>query len=134
MNIRKKSINEIIQDKGLAALGDTYVNFVYSLVKSKVIGKPQGERVRGKVLAEALKNSGLRSYLPNRLSSHELSDAVEALLVYSWLNKLVSLDEVVSILSSQIKAENFSTKEQEWKEAVKAFTFLLIKTKGKLKS
>ena len=131
--IYKKSLNEIMQDKGLAALGDTYVNFIYSLAKSNVVGKPQGGRVHGKVLAEALKNSGLRnSLLPKRLSTHELSNAVESLLVYCWINKCVSLDEAVSILSSWINTENL-TREKEWKNAVKAFTFLLIKVKERLK-
>jgi hypothetical protein len=131
--IHKKSLNEIMQDKGLAALGDTYVNFIYSLTKSMVVGKPQGRRVHGKVLAEALKNSGLRnSLLPKRLNTHELSNAVEALLVYCWINNCVSLDEAVSILSSGINTENL-TREKEWKDAVKAFTFLLIKVKERLK-
>lgn len=134
IGIHKTSLNEIMQDKGLAALGDTYVNFIYSLAKSKVVGRPQGGRVRGKVLAEALKNSGLRdSLLPKRLSAHELGNAVESLLVYCWLHKFVSLDEAVSILSSRINVENLTTREREWKEVVKAFTFLLVKIKERLK-
>ena len=132
-NIIKGSLHEIMLNKGLAALGDTYVNFIYSLAKSRVVGKPQGEKVRGKVLAEALKSSGLRGFLlPKRLSTHELSNAAESLLVYCWLYKLVTLDEAVSLLSSKIDVTNLTTKEGEWKELKNAFTFLLIKIKERL--
>lgn len=133
--IHKTSLNEIMQDKELAALGDTYVNFIYSLAKSKTLGKPQGENVRGKVLAEALKTSGLRAFLlPKRLSAHDLSNAAESLLVYCWLRNFNSLDEAVSILSSQINVENLSTREREREEAVNAFTHLLIYIKERLKN
>ena len=131
--INTNNLNEIMQDKGFAALGDTFVNFIYSLAKSKVVGKPLGGRVQGKVLVEAIKNSGLRdSSLPKRLSSHALSNAVEALLVYCWLHNLFSLEEFVSILSSEINVENLITRERERREAVKAFTFLLGKIKERL--
>ena len=124
-----------MQDKELAALGDTYVNFIYSLAKSKTVGRPQGENVWGKVLAEALRTSGLRTYLiPKRLSAHDLSNAAEAILVYSWLHNLNSLDEAVSILSAHINIENLSTREREREEAAKAFTHLLIFIKERLKT
>ena len=132
--INSNNLTEIMQDKGFAALGDTFVNFIYSLAKSKVIGKPVGGRVRGNVLVDAIKKSGLRdSSLPKRLSSHALSNAVESLLVYCWLQSFFSLEEFVSILSSQINVENLITREREWREAVKAFTFLLGKIKERLK-
>lgn len=134
INIHKRSLTEIMQDKGLAALGDAYVNLIYSLAKSKALGEPRAGRVRGKILSKALKNSGLRDLLlPKRLSAHELSNASESLLVYCWLNKLVSLDEAISILSSQINVTNLTTRESEWKEVVNAFTFLLTKMKERLK-
>lgn len=134
IDIHKMRLTDIMRDKDLAALGDVYVNFIYSLARSKVVGRPQGVRVRGKVLAEALKNSGLRSLLlPRRLSTHELSNAAESLLVYCWLHKFVSLDEAVSMLSSRINVENLAVREREWKDAVDAFTILLAKIKERLK-
>ena len=85
-------------------------------------------------MVEAIKNSGLRdSSLPKRLSSHALSNAVESLLVYCWLHNIFSLEEFVSILSSNINAENLVSREGERREAVKAFTFLLEKIKERLK-
>ena len=92
------SLNEILSDKGLAKLGDSYVNFVYSLAKSKKKNELTNERVPSKVLAEALKKAGLRGYLPSRISRHDQGDAVEALIIYGWLHGIVPLEECVSIL------------------------------------
>ena len=130
----KEKLTGICQDKGLAALGDTYVNFMYSLAKTKAVGNPQGGKVRGKILTEAFKNSGLRHVLlPKRLSSHAVSDATESLLVYCWIHKIVSLNEAVSVLSSRINVENLTSREREGKDAVDAFTLLLVTIKDRLK-
>jgi hypothetical protein len=122
-----------MQDNQLAALGDTYVNFIYSLAITSVIGKPIGVRVRDKVLAEALKNSGLREHLlPKRLGSHELSNAAESVIIYCWLQKIISLQESQSMLSSVISEGILNSREREWEDGVKAFTFLLSKLKERM--
>jgi len=85
-------------DHNLASLGDTYINFVYSLAISNRTGKPSGTKVKGTVLAEALKKTGLREHLPSRMTRHRLADAAEALIVYAWLNNYIKLDESVAII------------------------------------
>ena len=92
------SLNQILTDKKLAALGDAYVNFIYSLALSKRLGKPFGKKVKGTPLAEAVRKAGLRKLLPSRIDKHVLSDAAEALLVYAWLTKALTLDECVGAL------------------------------------
>jgi hypothetical protein len=57
-----------------------------------------GVRVKGSVLAEALRKAGLRELLGSSMSRHALADAAEALIVYGWLNGFVSLDESVTIM------------------------------------
>ncbi len=89
---------EVMTDRGLASLGDAYVNFVYSLALSNREAKPLGVKVKGTVLAEALRKAGLRECLGFRMSRHDLADATEALLVYGWLNGCVTLDESIHIL------------------------------------
>ena len=69
------SITHILTDKKLAALGDAYVNFVYSLAISRKLGKPYGKKVKGAPLAEAVRKAGLRKLLPSRIDRHVLSDA-----------------------------------------------------------
>lgn len=92
------SLNQILTDKKLAGLGDAYVNFIYSLAVSKRLGKPFGRKVKGTPLAEAVRKAGLRKLLPSRIDKHVLSDAAEALLVYVWLTKALTLEECVAAL------------------------------------
>jgi len=94
----KGSLAEILEDRDLASLGDAYVNFTYSLVLSDKRRKPVGVRVKGSVLAEALRKAGLRDHLGSRMSRHALADAAEALIVYAWLNGRITLDESVTIM------------------------------------
>jgi hypothetical protein len=91
-------ISQILVDKPLAALGDAYVNFVYSLALSRKMGKPMGKKVKGALLAEALRKAGLRQFLPSRIDRHVLSDAAEALLVYAWLNNFITLEYSIEVL------------------------------------
>ncbi len=92
------SLTQILTDKSLAALGDAYINFAYSLAISKKIKKPYGKKVKGTPLAEAIRKTGLREALPSRIDKHILSDAAEALLVYAWLNEFTTLEEAVKVL------------------------------------
>jgi hypothetical protein len=97
------SLSQILMDKPFAALGDAYVNFVYSLALSRKMGKPMGKKVKGTPLAEALRKAGLRQFLPSRIDKHILSDAAEALLVYAWLNNFITLEQSIEVLE---KTEN----------------------------
>ena len=87
-------------DSKLARLGDAYVNFVYSLGRSKALAEPQGIKVSDRMLAEVLRSSGLRQELPHRTTRQDCANAVEALLVYGYLNKLVSLEEAVEQIAA----------------------------------
>lgn len=91
-------LTEVLSDHRLASLGDSYINFVYSLALSNQKGKPLGAKVRGAALAEALRKAGLRGFLPSRMTRHMLADAAEALIVYGWLHNCTTLQESVAIL------------------------------------
>jgi len=114
------SLSQVLTDKPLAALGDAYVNFVYSLALSKRIGKPKGKKMKGAPLAEAVRKAGLRESLPTRIDKHAISDAAEALLVYAWLNNIITLEESVEVLEKTGDLEN-------------GLTQLLLKAKEKIK-
>ncbi|HYB68240.1 MAG TPA: ribonuclease III family protein [Candidatus Acidoferrales bacterium] len=94
----RRNLNEVLIDHALASLGDSYVNFIYSLAISNRKGSPLGTKVKGSVLAEALRKAGLRECLPSRMSRHDLADGAEALMVYAWLSRCVSLDESVAVI------------------------------------
>lgn len=93
-----ENITEVLTNHKLASLGDAYINFVYSLALSNRKGQPSGAKVKGTVLAEALKKAGLREYLPSRMTRHMLADAAEALIVYAWLHNCITLEESVATL------------------------------------
>ena len=91
-------LTEVLTDRKLASLGDTYVNFAHSLAASNKRREPSGAKVKGSVLAQALKKSGLRKHMPSRMTSHMLADAAEALVIYAWLYNYITLDETVATL------------------------------------
>jgi hypothetical protein len=96
---RLDGLAKVLANRDLASLGDAYINFAYSLALSKKTGKPSGVKVKGSALAQALRNAGLREYLPSRMTRHALADSAEALAVYGWLKKVISLEEAVMIMS-----------------------------------
>ncbi|MGD8565077.1 MAG: ribonuclease III family protein [Candidatus Bathyarchaeota archaeon] len=93
-----KNLGQILEDRQLASLGDIFVNLVCSLVISNRKGRPVGAKIKGSILAEAVKRSGLREYMPPRTDKHALADAAEALVVYGWLHKHITLEECLTTL------------------------------------
>lgn len=93
-----KKLAEVLTDHELAALGDAFINFAYSLAISEKRGQPYGAKVKGAILARAFRKAGLRGCMPSRVTSHMLADAAEALSVYAWLQKNTTLEETVRIL------------------------------------
>jgi hypothetical protein len=88
------------RDKGLATLGDSLANFIYSLALSGYTGKPTGGRVPNAAFAIALEVAGLRDVIPRRTDKHGKGDIAEAILAYAWLKGKISVEEAVKILSS----------------------------------
>lgn len=115
-----KSLCEILTDHKLAALGDAYVNFIYSVALSKRRGQPVGTKVSSNILAEALKKAELRGFLPRRTDRHSQADAAEALIVYAWIQNLMSIEEGVNLLG---RHEN----------VIEAFCSLLCTARRRLK-
>jgi len=116
---RRKSLREVLIDHDLASLGDSYANLIFSLAISNRKGQPVGIKVKGSILASALRKAGLREELPSRMSTHTLADAAEALLVYAWLSDKIGIGESVQII----------TKE---KEPIDGLTRLLKVTKERI--
>lgn len=114
-----KTFQEISGNQGLAALGDAYVNLLYSLYLSSRNGRPTGGKADGATLAAALKEVGLRDLLPSRVDRHKQADAAEALIVYVWLQGLATITDSVQELA-------------RGNDAVEAFGFLLAEAREKL--
>lgn len=97
----REDLNQVLSDHSLASFGDSFVNLVYSLAISNKKARPIGIKVKGSLLAAALRKAGLRRELPSRMSTHTLADAAEALLVYAWLSNCISLEESAEIIMEQ---------------------------------
>ena len=108
-----------VGEKGLARLGDAFVNLVYSTAKTKSMGAPQGEKVPDRVLSMALEIS--RVPVPLRLTIGDRGDIVEALLAYAWTNGLLGLDEAVEIIRAKIPMECFDSRSLEREAMAQAF-------------
>ncbi|MEM0313088.1 MAG: ribonuclease III family protein [Candidatus Bathyarchaeia archaeon] len=113
------NLADILTDHKLAALGDAYINFAYSLALSERKGQPSGAKVKGNILAEAFRRAGLREYMPKRVTRHMLADAAEALMVYAWIKSCIEFEECVKILC---QAE----------DPIEGFSQLLIKIKERI--
>lgn len=113
------TLHEVLTDHKLAALGDAYVNLIFSLAQSNKIGEPVGARVDNNLLASALKKAGLRELLPSRTNRHEQADAAEALIVYAWIRDVMTIKEGVNIL-------------EQHEDQVEAFCSLIRKAMEKL--
>lgn len=105
-----QTLEEILTDQSLAALGDAYTNLIYSLYLSIENGKPTGAKVSGHILSNALKQTGIRNYMSSRTDRHRQADAAEALLVYVWLQGFTTIAEsVATLIRHKSAAEAFSS-------------------------
>jgi len=95
---KHRSLAEVLSDHELAALGDAYVNLIWSLYLSIKKGKPVGKKANSTMLASALRKARLRGSLPSRTDRHKQADAAEALIAYAWLNSVISLEEAVLLM------------------------------------
>ena len=127
------NIKEILINKDLAMLGDSFVNFIYSLAKSCALEKFDGWKIPNKVLAQALRDAELRYLVSHKASRHNLGDAVEALIVHAWLYQNISIEELTTILYTQLKTGDFSDRKKEERSAIQAFTSLLLEIRNKYK-
>jgi len=112
-------------DKGLARLGDAFINLAFSYAKTKVKGRPCGEKVPDRVLSRALELAGV--HFPRRLDHGGRGDIVESILARSWMAGALTLDEAVSTIASQLSITD-AVSESRWQEreaAARAFSQLL---------
>lgn len=114
-----RALRDVLGDQKLAALGDAYVNFLYSVALSIRKGEPTGKKVNNSLLAEAFRSAGLRKLLPSKIDRHKQADAAEALVAYVWLKGLMTIEESVCILKRN-------------ERMVDAFCSLLLTAKSKL--
>ena len=105
-----QDIGRILTNTGLAQFGDSLLNFAYSIAITETTGRPRGTKVQDKILADAAVRAGLRTRLPRRVGRGDVANSLEALLGHVWLEKMITLEEIVSCLKTENldPSKNFS--------------------------
>jgi hypothetical protein len=94
-------LGKILRNAGLAQFGDSLLNFAYSIALTETTGRPRGTKVQDRLLADAAARAGLRKRLPRRVGRGDVANSLEALLGHVWLQKMITLEEVVSCLKTE---------------------------------
>ncbi len=104
------TLQDVLDDGNLAALGDAYTNLIFSIYLSLRTGIPTGSKINNRILSDALRQAELREFLTSRVDRHKQADAAEALLVYTWLQGSTTISRDVDTLTkSKNVVEGFKT-------------------------
>ncbi len=105
-----QDIGRILTNTGLAQFGDSLLNFAYSIALTETTGRPRGIKVQDRILADAAAKAGLRKRLSRRVGRGDVANSLEALLGHVWLQKMITLEEIVSCLKLENldPSKNFS--------------------------
>ena len=107
-------LEKILIDSNFAKFGDSIANFIYNAAIYDAKQELRGIKVWDKSLAEACRNSPLRSYLGSKKSSGELGDAVEAFLCFVYMKNKKSIHDMINILAKFLKEKwNFNNKTDQ---------------------
>jgi hypothetical protein len=126
-------IEDAAKDKGLAKLGDELINFCFSLAKSIFLNKCTGEKVSAKILTRAMKDSDLRKFAKLRAKSHDIADAAEGIIAYSFLSRSVTIEDITNkILAGYSKNNDIDISSGDLDSL--ALTELLLHLKTKIRN
>ncbi len=105
-----EDLGKILTNAGFAQFGDSLLNFAYSIALTETTGRPRGTKVQDRVLADAAARAGLRKLLPRRVGRGDVANSLEALLGHVWLQKMITLEEIVGCLKIENldPSKNFS--------------------------
>ena len=122
----KQKLVLVMRDHALAKFGDSLINFVYSLARTKVMNEPIGERVYDKALAEAVKHIGLRTVMRSSLSAGEIGDGAEALIGYAYLNDIMTIDEMVERICGYLEDTKEELQNRKWERENMIYSIAIV--------
>ena len=123
--VQHDSVEKIMNDKGLAKIGDGIVNLCYSLAKSKVLGHATGEKVRDSVLARAIRATEVYSHISRRTDSGRAADAYEAIIAYLWMTDKITIQGMVDNLTQTLHIDSKTNRKKEGEISVLSFQHFL---------
>lgn len=124
---RNKNLRAFIHDKSNAKLGDSLVNFIYSIAKSIATEVPTGMKVSDSILSEAYRDSLWHKTNTLKLTGkkNRVADNIEALFLYFWLHENISLEKLIDPLVTQLEPDRLLHPKEEHSSAVHSFQILL---------
>jgi hypothetical protein len=123
--VQHKNIEQIMNDKGLAKLGDNLVNLCYSLAKTLVLGHATGEKVRDSVLARAIRGTSVYSHMNRRSDIGKAADAYEAIMAYLWMTNKITIPFMADSLANLLDIDSKTSREKEGMIAAISFQHFL---------
>jgi len=123
--VQHDSVEKIMNDKGLAKVGDGIVNLCYSLAKSKVLGHATGEKVQDSVLARAIRTTEVYSRISRRTDSGRAADAYEAIMAYLWMTGKITIQGTVDALTLTLHIDSKTNRKKEGDIAALSFQLFL---------
>jgi hypothetical protein len=123
--VNHTSIEQIMNDKGLAKVGDNLVNLCYSLAKSLVLGHATGEKVRDSVLARAIRGTSVYRHMNRRSDIGRAADAYEALIAFLWMTDRITIPAMVKSIASLLDIDSKTSRIEEGAVAAVSFQHFL---------
>ncbi len=123
--LQTRSIRSVLRSTDLAQVGDFLANYIYTIMRIGIKGKAGSIHVWDQALASAARESGLRRYFGSRAQKDTLADGVEALIAFTYLREVYTLEEMVSIISDWISPEDFISRSAEINACGSAFEILI---------
>lgn len=125
--VSQANLMKFIHNKENAKLGDSLVNFIYSIAKTIVSERPTGTKVSDSILSEAYRKSMWNKSQALKLTGDKgkIADFVEALILFFWINKSVGLEDLISPIVTGLEAKKLHHPREEKDSAVNAFQKLL---------
>ena len=123
--VQHTAVEAIMNDKGLAQIGDNLVNLCYSLAKSVALGKAGGEKVRDSVLARAIRSTEVYKRIGHRTDAGGAGDAYEAIFAWLWMTNRITVKKIVDHLTPLLSIDSKTSRKKEGEIAAHAFQSLL---------
>jgi hypothetical protein len=123
--VHHESAESIMNDKGLAKVGDNLVNLIYSLAKSVILGHTTGEKVRDSVLARAIRATEVYNHISRRTDAGRAADAYEAIMAYLWMTGKITIQGSVKSLTETLHIDSKTSRKKEGEVAAQSFQLLL---------
>ena len=123
--IQHTTVESIMNDKGLAQIGDNLVNLCYSLAKSIVLERSGGQKVRDSVLARAIRATSVYKHIGHRTDMGGAGDAYEAIMAWLWMKEKITIERIVELLVENLSLDSKTGRKEEGELASVAFQLLL---------